>query len=69
MYIVVPNIYKHDTKNIDCLNFIANTFVAAQGYNVGKSLYEADLVDEAKKIASETSIPEVIDVVCGKEFL
>lgn len=47
---------------------IANTFVAAQGYNVGKSLYEADLVDEAKKIASETSIPEVIDVVCGKEF-
>src|SRR5574344_1595078 len=47
---------------------IANTFVAAQGYHVGKSLYEADLVDEAKKIASETSIPEVIDVVCGKEF-
>lgn len=47
---------------------IANTFIAAEGHNVGKSLYEADLVDEAKKIASETSIPEVIDVVCGKEF-
>ncbi len=29
---------------------IANTFVAAQGHNVGKSLYEADLVDEAKRL-------------------
>ncbi len=47
---------------------IANTFIAAQGHNVGKSLYEAELVDEAKKIASETTIPEVVDVVCGKEF-
>ena len=47
---------------------IANTFIAAQGHNVGKSLYEADLIDEAKKIASETTIPEVVDVVCGKEF-
>ncbi len=47
---------------------IANTFIAAQGHNVGKSLYEQDLIDEAKKIASATSIPEVIDVVCGKEF-
>jgi phosphoglycerate kinase len=47
---------------------IANTFIAAQGHKVGKSLYEADLIDEAKKIASETEIPEVIDVVCGKEF-
>ena len=47
---------------------IANTFIAAQGHNVGKSLYEADLIDEAKKIVSETTIPEVVDVVCGKEF-
>ncbi len=47
---------------------IANTFIAAQGHNVGKSLYEQDLIDEAKKIASATSIPEVVDVVCGKEF-
>ena len=47
---------------------IANTFIAAQGNNVGKSLYEQDLIDEAKKIASETTIPEIIDVVTGKEF-
>ena len=47
---------------------IANTFIAAQGHNVGKSLFEADLIDEAKKIAQATTIPEVVDVVCGKEF-
>ena len=47
---------------------IANTFIAAQGNKVGKSLYENDLVDEAKKIAQETKIPEVVDVVTGKEF-
>ncbi len=47
---------------------IANTFIAAEGHNVGKSLCENDLIDDAKKIASETTIPEVIDVVCGKEF-
>ena len=29
---------------------IANTFIAASGYNVGKSLYEPDLVDEAKRL-------------------
>ena len=47
---------------------IANTFIAAQGNKVGKSLYENDLVDEAAKIAKETKIPEVVDVVTGKEF-
>ena len=47
---------------------IANTFIAAQGNKVGKSLYENDLVDEATKIAKETKIPEVVDVVTGKEF-
>ena len=30
---------------------IANTFIAAQGHNVGKSLVEMDLVDEAKSSA------------------
>lgn len=52
---------------------IANTFIAAAGYNVGKSLYEADLVDTARKLTedakargAEIPIPE--DVVCGKEF-
>lgn len=47
---------------------IANTFMAAQGHNVGKSLYEADLVDTAKELASKTHIPEFVDVVVGKEF-
>jgi phosphoglycerate kinase len=47
---------------------IANTFIAAAGFPVGKSLYEADLVDTAKKLAAECSIPLATDVVVGKEF-
>jgi phosphoglycerate kinase len=52
---------------------IANTFLAAKGFNVGKSLYEADLVDTAKKLiekmeARGASIPIATDVVCAKEF-
>jgi len=52
---------------------IANTFIAAAGYNVGKSLYEEDLVDEAKRLmeaarAKGGEIPVPTDVVVGKEF-
>ena len=52
---------------------IANTFLAAKGYNVGKSLYEEDLVDTAKALiekmeARGASIPIATDVVCAKEF-
>ena len=52
---------------------IANTFIAAAGYNVGKSLYEADLVDEAKRLSAAAKeqggdIPIPSDVVCSKEF-
>lgn len=52
---------------------IANTFIAAAGHNVGKSLYEADLVDTAKKLTDAArsrggDIPVPVDVVCGKEF-
>jgi len=52
---------------------IANTFIAASGYNVGKSLYEADLIDEAKRLmeaakAKGGEIPVPVDVVVGKEF-
>ncbi len=47
---------------------IANTFVAAAGNKVGKSLYESDLIDEAKKIAAKTSIPPTTDVVVAKDF-
>lgn len=43
---------------------IANTFLAAKGYSVGASLYEADLVDTARDIMSKTEIllPEYVVV-------
>src|SRR5690554_7532376 len=52
---------------------IANTFIAAAGHNVGKSLYEADLINEAKRLAAAAhsqggSIPVPTDVVTSKEF-
>lgn len=47
---------------------IANTFMAAAGHKIGKSLSEAELIPEAQKIAAKTHIPEFVDVVVGKEF-
>ncbi|MFC0179818.1 phosphoglycerate kinase [Thorsellia kenyensis] len=47
---------------------IANTFIAAQGNNVGKSLYEEDLVPEAKKLLEVCDIPVPTDVRVTKEF-
>ncbi|MCH4294857.1 phosphoglycerate kinase [Shewanella sp. 3B26] len=52
---------------------IANTFIAAAGNQVGKSLYEADLIDEAKRLVANAQsrggdIPVPTDVVVGKEF-
>ncbi len=47
---------------------IANTFVAAQGHNVGKSLYEADLVPEAKRLMESCHIPVPTDVRVATEF-
>lgn len=52
---------------------IANTFLKAMGFNVGKSLCEDDLVDTAKALVEKmaargASIPIATDVVCGKEF-
>lgn len=47
---------------------IANTFLAAAGKPVGKSLYEEDLIPNAKALAEKTSIPVPTDVVTGKEF-
>lgn len=43
---------------------IANTFLAAKGYSVGASLYEADLVDTARDIMTKTEIllPEYVVV-------
>jgi len=48
---------------------IANTFIAAAGHPVGKSLYEKDLVPEARRLAGKgfrASIPVPVDVVVAK---
>ncbi|WP_101758529.1 phosphoglycerate kinase [Oceanicoccus sp. KOV_DT_Chl] len=47
---------------------IANTFLAASGKPVGKSLCEHDLLDSAKALMAKTAIPVPIDVVTGKVF-
>ena len=52
---------------------IANTFLLAAGGRIGKSLAEAELVGEAKKIieiikAKGGAVPVPVDVVCAKEF-
>jgi phosphoglycerate kinase len=47
---------------------IANTFLAAAGHPVGKSLYEPDLLDTARAIAAKVSVPLPVDVVVAKEF-
>ena len=52
---------------------IANTFIAADNHNVGKSLYEADLVAEAQRLTAQAQtnkgdIPIPSDVVVAKEF-
>jgi phosphoglycerate kinase len=52
---------------------IANTFLAATGINVGKSLYEAEMLDVARRLLDKarsrgTQIPLPTDVVVGREF-
>ena len=47
---------------------IANTFLAAAGKPVGKSLYEADLIPAAQALMEKVSIPLPTDVVVGKVF-
>lgn len=47
---------------------IANTFLAAAGQPVGKSLHEADLVPVARALMEKTRIPVPVDVVTGTEF-
>ncbi len=62
------------TKRVDRLivgGGIANTFIAAAGYNVGRSLYEPDLVAQARRLMSEAQardadIPLPVDVVTAK---
>ncbi len=47
---------------------IANTFLAASGQPVGKSLYEEDLIPNAKALMEKTEIPVPTDVITGKAF-
>jgi len=51
---------------------IANTFIAAAGHKVGKSLHEVDMLDTARDLASNTDdrakIPLPVDVVVASEF-
>lgn len=52
---------------------IANTFIAAAGKPVGKSLCESDLIATCQQLTQEAQsrgaeIPVPVDVVCGKEF-
>jgi phosphoglycerate kinase len=47
---------------------IANTFIAAAGYPVGKSLYEANMLGQAKHLLEQSDIPLPADVVVAEEF-
>ena len=47
---------------------IANTFLAAAGKPVGKSLCETDLIPAARELMKKVNIPLPTDVVVGKEF-
>ncbi|MFK7731356.1 MAG: phosphoglycerate kinase [Pseudomonadales bacterium] len=47
---------------------IANTFLAASGQPIGKSLSEVELEGQAKALMSKTDIPLPTDVVVGREF-
>ncbi len=60
---------------VDCLivgGGIANTFIAAAGHGVGKSLYEPDMLDTARDLAANdfdrAEIPVPDDVVVADEF-
>lgn len=47
---------------------IANTFLSAAGFPIGKSLCEPDLIPEAKKLMEKSFIPLPTDVVVATEF-
>ncbi len=60
---------------VDCLivgGGIANTFIAAAGHGVGKSLYEPDMIDMARDLSANkddrAEIPVPADVVVADEF-
>lgn len=47
---------------------IANTFLAAAGYSVGRSLMETDLVETARTLMQTVNIPLPVDVIVAREF-
>jgi phosphoglycerate kinase len=51
---------------------IANTFIAAAGHNVGKSLYEPDMLETAVSLSKSgegrATVPVPVDVVVAREF-
>jgi phosphoglycerate kinase len=47
---------------------IANTFIAAAGIEVGRSLHEADLLDAARRIAGKVDIPLPVDVMTAQQL-
>lgn len=58
-------------ERVECLitgGGIANTFIAAMGYEVGRSLYEPELIPEAKKLLDRISIPLPKDVVVAEKL-
>lgn len=63
-------------QKVDCLivgGGLANTFIAAEGHSVGKSLYEADLLDEAERLSLAAKkrggeIPIPTDVIVGEKL-
>jgi phosphoglycerate kinase len=65
---------KNFVKRVDVLVIgggMANTFLAAQGYEIGKSLSESDQIETAKKILAEAGSAAIVlptDVVVAKEF-
>lgn len=64
------------SQKVDCLivgGGIANTFIAAEGYTVGKSLFEPDLIDEAERLTVAArkrgaDIPIPSDVIVGQKL-
>ena len=72
------NEHPHELKTgpfylVPAVGGIANTFLAAAGYSVGTSLYEPELVDDAKKVMAKAkelgkTLPLPVDVVTAKEL-
>ena len=56
------------SENVFVGGGILNTFIAAAGFEIGQSLYEAEMLDIAKSIMTKTTIPIPVDVIVSKSF-